>query len=747
MSWHVNGSASISGSILVVLLVLSGPSAAIAQIDTGITLSGQLLHSVTLHPIPDVVVAVEELRRETRSDGNGRFAFENVPPGEYHVSVRAEGFTSRRTEVRVAAEPVTLDLRVDPELHYTEVVSVSPDARSAFDAYQPTSVLAGQDLARELGVSLGETLARQPGVAERALGPAPSRPVIRGLDGDRVLILEDGQRMGDLSSQSGDHGVMVNPATASRVEVVRGPATLLYGTNALGGLVNVITERIPTAPVTGVRGGMTLDVGTAATQAGGAGDVRWGNGAWALHASGSGRRSGDVDTPQGPIDNSQARYADGSFGAAWTGSRVYIGSSYGYDDGKYGVPVVEEGNVEITPRRQQFSLRSGGHGFGGVFESYRATFGYRKYTHDELEAGQVATTFHNDTAELEVLGAHRPAARLSGTIGGSFLDRDFSATGAEALSPPVGQQATAAFVYEELKWPHITLQFGGRLDYTRFRPEGGLPLREFTNISGSVGVLYRPAAAHDHITLAVSLARAARNPALEELYFFGPHAGNFSFEIGNPALGSEKGLGFDASLRWQSRRLSGEVTYFRNDIRDYIFRRPVSQEEFDERFGQGIDEEGEEAGFPFIEFTAADSVLQGVEAHTDVQLTGWLFAEISLDYVRGTLKDPGEPLPRIPPLRARGGLRYQRNALQAGGEIVAAAQQDRTFPDVETPTDGYALLRLFGAYSFGSGQQVNTITARLDNATNELYRNHLSYIKDVAPEMGRNFRLLYSLKF
>ena len=173
------------------------------------------------------------------SAADGTFTFDNVAPGTYHLSVIAQGFSTRRTEVRVAAGSAPFELQVDFDLHFEEVVSVTGDARSQFDTFQPTSVLAGQELSKRLEMSLGATLENQPGVAARSFGPAPARPVIRGLDGDRVLILQDGQRMGDLSSQSGDHGVVINPAAAQKIEVVRGPATLLYGANAIGGLVNV----------------------------------------------------------------------------------------------------------------------------------------------------------------------------------------------------------------------------------------------------------------------------------------------------------------------------------------------------------------------------------------------------------------------------------------------------------------------------------------------------------------------------
>jgi iron complex outermembrane receptor protein len=727
---------------------------------SGVAVSGRLLNSLSGEPIAGATVQIDELRLQTTSSADGTFTFENVSQGTYHVSVRTSGYSSRRTEITVATAPIaTGDIMVDPELHFEEVVTVSADARSQFEAFQPTSVLVGQELSKQLEMSLGATLENQPGVASRSFGPAPARPVVRGLDGDRVLILQDGQRMGDLSSQSGDHGVTVNPASAQRIEVVRGPATLLYGANAIGGLVNVISEDIPTKPMEGASGNFTFDLGSAAKEAAGAADVRVGNGRFALHAGGGGRRTNDVDTPEGEVDNSQSRNGFGNLGVAWTGARNYFGASYGYDDTKYGIPVVEGGILQLTPRRHSFSVRGGGQGLSGAFDAYRATLAVRRYKHDELEGDEVGTAFKNDTTEVEVMGSHRAAGRLKGSVGGWFLDRAFDATGEEALSPAVDQRGFAAFLYEELTWPHVTVQFGGRLDRVKYEPVGE-PERDFTNGSGSVGVLFRPAAADDRLTVAASLARAARAPALEELFFFGLHHGNFAIELGNPELESEQALGFDLSLRWRGSRASGEVTYFRNDISNFIFRNELDhedfearEEEFEERFPgrelvgheheEGAEEEEEVA---IVDFVGADAVLQGIEAHTDISVTSQIFVELGLDYVRGTQTTDDVPLPRIPPLRVRGGLRYQYNAFQMGGEVVGTAKQDR-ISGAETETDGATLLKLFASYSFATGGATSTITARLDNATNELYRNHLSLVKDLVPEMGRNFKLLYNVRF
>jgi iron complex outermembrane receptor protein len=582
--------------------------------------------------------------------------------------------------------------------------------------------------------------------------------VIRGLDGDRVQILQDGARMGDLSSQSGDHGVTVNPAAAQRIEVVRGPATLLYGANAIGGLVNVITSDIAEAPLRGSAGSFTADVGSAATDTGGAADMRVGNGTYVFHVGGGGRHSGDVRTPEGKMENSQSRNGFGTVGAGWTSEKGYFGANYAYDDTKYGIPIVEEGAIELTPRKHSVVVRGGARNLTGAFDGYKATLTVRRYKHDELNLGEVDTAFKNNTEEVEVMGSHRAVGRLKGSLGFWFLNRAFGATGEEALSPDVDQRTAAAFLYEEATWPHVTLQFGGRYDHARYSPAEE-DQRSFNAGSGSFGVLLRPAAADDRLVVALSVARAARYPALEELFYFGDHPGNFAFEIGNPDLRPEHAIGTDVSLRWRGARASGEIGYFRNSISDFVFRAPVTpaqlrarRTEFARRFPREetltriTEHLADPEALPVIENVAADSILQGIEAHSDLALVPSLVLELSADYVRGELKDSGDPLSRIPPFRFIGGLRYQHNAFQVGGNVTAVAKQDRVFEN-EEPTDGYQLLKVFASYSFATAGATSTITFRIDNLTDELYRNHLNFIKDLTPEMGRNVKLVYNLKF
>jgi iron complex outermembrane receptor protein len=717
----------VFGSAFVLLAAVAG----IARAQSGTTLSGRVTQAEGGQPMTGALVVIDELRIETRTGDDGSYRFTAVPPGSYHVGVRAEGYTTRRAEITVGTEPATLDLVVEFDLHFAEVLSVSPNPRPQFESYQPTSVLTGQDLTRQLDTTVAGTLQSEPGIAMRAFGSAPSRPVIRGLDGDRVVVLEDGQRMGDISSQSGDHGVPINPASAEKVEVVRGPATLLYGANAIGGLVNVITDQIPSSQMRGASGSFTFDAGTNGGLAGGAGDVHVGNGTLAFHFAGSGQRQGNYSTPEGEVDNTQSRLATTSLGGAWTGEHSYVGTSYAYTDTRYGIPIVEGGEIRLTPRRHAFNVRAGGSALPGFVQSYRATLGVRRYEHQELEGDEVGTTFENDTLEGEVLLSHGRAGGLLGSVGGWLLNRQFTATGEEALSPPVDQNSVAAFAYEEAAWPHATLQFGARIDHTRYQPEGGLPDRNFTEWSASVGLLIKPKAANDDVVIAASLARAARAPALEELYFYGPHLGNFAFEIGNPNLEAERAVGFDVAVRARGPRFEGEVSFFRNDINNFIFRSPTGEEEED---------------LPVIVFTGSDALLTGLEAHGDLKFTPEWIAEFTYDYVWGELSESGDPLPRMPPYRVLLGLRYQKNGFQAGVGTTTAADQTRVYGE-ETPTDGYTTLRLYGSYAFTRSRVLNTITARLENATDELYRNHLNYLKDELPEMGRTFRLVYTLGF
>ena len=704
------------------------------------TITGTVINALTNEPVPGLLVLVEStnLSRQARTDADGRYTLQ-VPPGAYHVAIHANKFLPFHQEVAVAIGSQTVDVSLAPELHFSEVTSVSPRGRNQFETFQATNVLGGQELTKVLQATLGATLENEPGIAVRSFGPGSARPVIRGLDGDRVLIVEDGMRMGDLSSQSGDHGVNLNPAAASSIEVVRGPATLLYGASAIGGLVNVVTNDVPRAPVTRPTGSFTADAGSAAPGGGAAGDVTVGNGRLALHLAGSGRRSQDLTTPDGTLANSFSRAASAEVGGGYTAEKGYFGASYSWDRSHYGIPFLEEGVTNLDPRRHSLTVRGESKVGRGIFDGVKGSFGVRRYRHDERDGDEVATAFTNNTTELNLLAHHRRVGRLTGSMGGTVVTRRFLVNGEETLSPEVTQNGGAVFAYEEVAAsPHTQLQFGGRLERAAFGPKTGEPARDFTNVSGSLGALFMPT---EQTTVALSLASAARNPALEELYFRGPHPGTNAIENGDPSLRSERSLGVDASLRWRSAVIAGEVTVFVNRISNFIYRQFTG--------GFDVDE-----GLPETVFTQADARLFGIESHADVRVAPFLWVEGGLDYVQGSLTGTGTPLPRTPPLRGRTGLRVQRGLLAAGVEAAFTARQGRIYAVEaggmrvgETETAGYGLLKAFASYSFGSDRALSTLTLRLDNATNARYRNHLNFLKDLTPEMGRNASVVYNVKF
>jgi len=297
--------------------------------------------------------------------------------------------------------------------------------------------------------------------------------VVRGLDNDRVLILENGARTGDLSSQSADHGVTLDPATASQIEVVRGPATLLYGSSAIGGVVNIVSDEIATKPVSGVHGGFTAQGATADENAGIAGNLSGGNGKLAYRVNGSAQRTGDYDTPQGKVPNSQSSSKSGGASIASTGDNGYLGASYQYVDTRYGVPFVEEGGTTLHPRRHRLDLRGEKRNMDGFVSGIKFQGAFRDYTHDEIEAsGDIATTFKNKVTEGNLYVNHRAYGPLTGTFGVRAEYRDYSAAGEEALAPPTTQKSLSGFFYEELTFRHLAVQFGGRVDHASFDPDG-----------------------------------------------------------------------------------------------------------------------------------------------------------------------------------------------------------------------------------------------------------------------------------
>jgi len=572
----------------------------------------------------------------------------------------------------------------------------------------------------------------------RDFGPGATRPVIRGFDGDRVLILQDGARTSDLSNQSGDHAVPIDPATVDKIEVIRGPATLLYGSNAIGGVVNAVSsDEAHDTPQPGVDGNVRLEAASNNKEAAGNAHVDAGTGNWIFHFSGGGRNTEDYSSGNGEVLNSQSRTATTKVGATYIGERFHLGGSYGYDNLLYGIPLESPDSDEVITlalRRSAFNF-DGAVKDLGLFQGLRFNGTVVNYAHDERNHGDVDTTFTNKTVESRVLLDQQPYGRLTGTIGFWGLHGKSSALGEEILAPNTTQNTFSGFAFEELALGQNKLQFGGRLEHTSYSPEPlpdrePFPDRTFTGFSASTGLVH---SFTSNTVVSANYALAYRAPGVEELYNHGPHDGTLAFEVGDPNLKRELGNNIDGSIRHQSNRIQAEFDAFYAHLQDFVFLAPTGE----------IDEE---SGFPVADYSQANARFTGYEATLNVSLTNALWLKFGSDYVNAELIDTGTPVPRIPPLRNRVGIEWRHSGLSVNPEFIVVSKQDRVFTN-ETETPGYNIFNLRSAYTWNTSRYTHTITAALTNATNKFYINHVSFIKDRAPEQGRSFKVTYSFNF
>ena len=693
---------------------------------------------------------------------DGRFEIVNVPPGTYQILAQREHLTAARQTITVrTAQVAEVDFALGLPVHEEITVTANPGGSgTSFEAFNAVSTLDSFDLATGVHGTLGEALEHQPGIAKRGFGPGSSRPIIRGFDGDRVLMLQDGISTGDLSNQSGDHGVTIDPNGLERVEVVRGPATLLYGSNAVGGVVNAITphDSYQESLTTGTRGQISADGGSANRQAGTNGSVQYAQDHLLLWAGGGARRTADYDTPEGTIENSATRLSSGSTGVGYLGDRVFASGGFQIEDGRYGIPFAGalhgEGDaevfVDIDSRRRVGRFDVGMQNLSNrLIDSFRVMFNVVDWQHDEVETTggveSLGTEFDNRTYVVRAELNQRQTSALEGTFGVWTKVRDYVATGDEALTPPTEQTAFAAFVYEELSLSRYRVQFGGRVERNAYAVQGRATVdpddrddrspepptvrdRTFIGASASVGVqtdLGGP------VSFVANLTRSYRAPALEELYTFGPHVGNLIFEVGNPKLERESTLGLDLSLRHRSTRARGNFNVYLYDIDNFVFA-SVTDEVVD--------------GLRVAPYLQGESRFIGFDAKGSVRLGEQVWVNLGLGLVDAQLTETNEALPRIPPLRGQLSVHLPYRGFTITPEWIFTSKQDRVFRE-ETETNGYSVLNVRVSYVRPRQHMVHILSAAGYNLTNELYRNHTSFIKDLAPEVGRGVKFGYSLRF
>lgn len=662
------------------------------------------------------------------------------------------------------------------DLH--DVILVTAAGIDRLDVLAGTSVLEGAELLRNQSGQIGDVLADLPGVSTSGFAPGVSRPVLRGFGGERVRVLTDGVGAIDASSASDDHAVTVDPLIASRIEVLRGPAVLLYGSQAIGGAINVITKRIPPSvpdeplhidAIAAVdsasnlaEGGLSLDVPLADNVA--------------FHMDGSYRNTDDLRIPgfaaspalranllataaeqddagnpveaaalragaavTGRLPNSGTEtFTVGAGLAAFAGDNN-VGLSVDYYDTAYGIPGlpgVGEDDVSIGLKRFRLDARGALDLGDGLFDKAQARFGYSDYTHTEFEGDEAGTVFNVDGFEgrLELIQSRR--GNWSGSLGAQISHTNFAALGEEAFIPANATDNVALFALQEVDLDPVEVEFGGRWEHIAVDATRSLGLkRTFDSVSGALGAsLGLVATSSDDLRLGLNVSRAERAPTAQELFADGPHVATQQFEVGSADLVTERSWGVEGYLRGNLGDVTLSASVYRNRFDGFIFLADTGLEE---------------GGLEVFNFLQQDAGQFGVEGQVSVPLIDSdafaLTGELRGDYVRATLAD-GSPVPRLPPRSLAAALEASADHFDARAEVQWTAAQNRVSP-LETATDGYTFVNLSLAWHPLEGSDNVTLLLQADNVFDVEARNHTSYTKDFVPLAGRNVKLTARASF
>lgn len=632
----------------------------------------------------------------------------------------------------------------------TVVVESSALQDTLFNSAQSVSVVSGRDLDEKARSNLGDTLAQEPGITSSNFGPGAGRPVIRGIGGDRIRILENGVGTLDISSVSPDHAVTVESTLVDRIEVVRGPASLLYGTSAVGGVVNVFDNRIPEKMIDKPLVG-TAEVRGESVDRSRAGVISLDApaGPFVFHFDGFKRRSDDYEIPGFARTAQQRNEREIEYPeprgevpfSATDSDTITLGSSYIFDDsplGKgfvgaavseyntnYGVPNGEP-DISVDAKRRRVDVRAGVRETGGFIKSATTRMGIVDYDHTEYEGAEAGTQFKQNGFDGRIDILHEEVASIRGAWGMQLQDSSFEAIGEEAFQPPTDTTTYSLFGLEELLVrDDLTLQLGGRYDWNQLSTQGFSEAvtddldRDLGTFSQSAGAVW------DFVpdfALALSVAHTERAPTGQELFANGPHVATGAFEVGDPDLGVERSLGTDLTLRKKEGMFRGSVGAFYNRFWNYISLNPTGQEQDD---------------LPEYVFEAVNADFMGFESQVAMFLVDRPGQELSFDiqpdYVWAQDRESDDSLPRITPFRVKVGATYHnKDIMRARLELQQVFAQNRT-ADFETSTDGYTMLNLYLSKELNENVE---LFVRGTNLLSEKARNHVSFIKDVAPLPG-----------
>lgn len=722
------------------------------------SLSGHLMDKDTGEPVAHAYLHLEGINRHTNSDRNGFFSLGNLPPGRYALRIHRLGYASLTKMIEISGtDALILELTLTPSLLQGSTVEViaTSNGFTGSNIEHASIKLTGAALRGALGPTLAETLAGQPGFEMRTMGSAPARPVIRGLGDERVLILQDGERTGDFSALSPDHAVTIDPAGADEIQVARGPAALLYGANAIGGVINVVRNQIATSVPASSNGSFTYQ-GTSinsGTSLGGTLSHPIHQGV--LNLDLSGRYGADFRTPEGRISNSGYLSSTQSAGYSFIRPWGYSGFSVSGFLSNYGIPPDPLGGhpdgVDIEMRRIQLENRNEIVRDYGFFRLLESNLSYRYYNHKEFETSEIiGTEFTRNSVNLTLKGHHASAGPFNdGVIGfwGEFNDTFIF----DRFNIETNGISAALFSVQEADIGNLHIELGLRAELNSEIPKqekpdsriGNIRQRTFLGIASSGSLIYHFGGG---LYLGGVVMHSFRPPTANELFSEGPHIAAYSFEIGNPDLEPERGLGKELFLRFKTRDLNFELSGYHNQFSNYIYPMDTGRENL---------------FFPSLtdfQFESTRATIYGFEGQMEFHLFPRLITTASASYTIGKrdghptdVDQQGSPsqsyLPMIPPLRLTTGLTYAKGPFSAGGVYRYSSAQTRTAL-FEGTTDSYHLIHLNAQYRITSQRNLlHTFSLNIQNLTNTSYRNHLSRLKELFPEPGRSVNLLYRLYF
>jgi iron complex outermembrane receptor protein len=711
------------------------------------TLRGYVTDAETLEPVHKAVVTINELNIKTITDEKGYFEFLNIEAGTYSVEISAQMYKImiEKIDFKMNSE-INYNFRILPVLFRTPVIVIEENhPRSTFDNLMEMSgVLKEKELQRNLGVTLASTLKNETGLSIRTMGPAPSRPVFRGLSSDRVYISEDGIKTNDLSATSPDHAVTIDPFTIERVEIYRGPKVLLYSPSSIGGVVNVVKNEIPSelplhvSTNSGVYG-ESVNMGYLYSLTG---LIPYKN--FVARGEVTKRQTGDLMTPAGKLKNSSIQSLTISGGLSLIDKFGFAGFSGKEYQLEYGIPGgfvgAHPNGVNIQMKKSQYNARAHIHFDTKAINNLEVTLSRVYYNHKEFESAGITgaefgITDYNGNAHLD----HNKLGVLKdGTLGASFDYRNFT-VGGYVFSPPAKSLNLSLFIYENYNLSRkFSFEFSARFNYDNIKPDpknpnsniGYISQRIFSTFSFSASGIYQLI---PDLYAGVNLSRSSRVPTIEELYSEGPHLAAYSYEIGSPSLSDERGIGAEAFIYYKRKSLYAMAAFFRNDLPYYIIPRNSGQTNY-------------ATLLPIYVTQGVGALMYGFETQLELKLITKLSFSGSVSYTSGSFKENGAPLPMIPPFKSLFELTYGNANLLTGVSAELAANQYRV-DTYEQPTDGYAVFGAYAQYVLTTGKVVHNLSLNIDNLLNTEYRNHLSRVKSIMPEAGRGLRLTYRLYY